>query len=781
MSAGLRVALVLAGDGDTARALSLVDELRARGHEVVAVLPGRAGDARAALTERGVPVLRSPSDFRLQPVGSGLAGLFRFHRTLRELAPDVLCCEDAPMTRLASIRLGIPVVYLTTGLLESPVLRAAERRLSRLDTMTVVPSEYAARHYRDAGRTVAQTPVVPYGVDLEHFQPLSPGVRQHLRQRLEITHTGLVAIMVARVHPPGRPAYAGCSRKGHDVLLDAWRGFHAEYPDSHLIVIGDGVDAAGERHRQELIRRFRTDLADSGVTWIDAVEDIRPYYAAADVNVSPSRSDEGGSVCEACAMGVPSIVSDAGGLPETVTAGSGWVFHGGDSTALGAALRSACAEHGNGELAARGASARQLAVGRFDARRMSVALADVVERAARRLPTVPELRPRVVSIFTESRFGRRPDGRWTALDPYTWGEKWDRYALDGNQVRVVAQGDQRRIAESPPVPGGLTVVPLPCYTGSSSLLRNLPSLVAAVARAVVEADTVVLRVPGVVGSIAGVVCRLLRTDYAVEVVADPADGLRAGVFGPLGRRLIPLAERHLRWLVRGASASLYATHQTLQRRYPRRPGTPTIGMSNVVLRPGTLAAHSRVWQPPPFRVVTIGNQENHYKGQDVLLRALRELVEDGLDVTATIIGGGRLHGELIELAHALGVASRVVFTGVLDDRACIRELLDSASLFAQPSRAEGMPRALIEAMARSLPAVGTRVGAIPELLPSFCLVPVDDHRALARAMRDLLTDREAWEEQSRDNLKIAQSFEQTLLEHQFSAWLDRVPSAWHVS
>lgn len=779
MSTGLRVAMVVAGDGDGAPVLSDVDELCARGHEVAAVLPAGSESMRKAFAERGVTVVDGPFDLGLRASAPAVSALFRLQRTLRGLAPDVLCYQRAPLARLAGVRLGVPTVHLSAGLPESPVSRAWEQRLSRKDTVVVAPSEYSAWRYRESGRTAVGTPVIPHGVDLDLFQPLHPGVRKCVRAQLEFTSTAFVAIMVAPVHAPWRPAYAGRSRKGHDVLLDAWRGFHAENPDSNLIIIGDGVDAAGGRHRTELMERFRTAAPGSGITWIDAVDDVRPYYAAADVNVSPSRLDDHGTVCEACAMGLPNIVSDAGGLSETVSAGSGWIFRSGDSAALGAALRSAHVEYRRGELAARGARARQLAVARFDARRTSAAVADIVERAAKRLPTVPELSPRVVSIFTESRFGRRPDGRWAALDSSTWGEKWDRYGLDGIRVRVVAQGDQRRAAESPPVPGSVTVVPLPCYAGPRGLPRILPRLVVAIARAVAQADTVVLRLPGVVGSIAGVMCRFLRRDYAVEVVGDPAEGLRAGVFGPLGRRLIPLAETQLRWLVRGAAASLYATHQTLQRRYPRRPGTPTIGMSNVVLRPGTLAASSRTWSPPPFRLITIGNQENHYKGQDVLLRALRELVEDGFDATATIIGGGRLHGELIESAHALGLASRVVFTGVLDDRAFIRELLDSASLYAQPSRAEGMPRALIEAMARALPAVGTRVGAIPELLPPFCLVPVDDHRALARAMRELLTDREAWEEQSRDNLKIAQSFEQTLLEHKFSAWLDQVPSARH--
>jgi glycosyltransferase involved in cell wall biosynthesis len=282
------------------------------------------------------------------------------------------------------------------------------------------------------------------------------------------------------------------------------------------------------------------------------------------------------------------------------------------------------------------------------------------------------------------------------------------------------------------------------------------------------------------GSIAAVACRLLRREYAVEVIGDPADVLRAGVLGSRGRRLAPLAESHMRWLVRRAAASLYVTNSTLQRRYPRRPGTPSIGLSNVLLRPGSLVAQSRAWQPGPFRVITIGSQESHYKGHDVLLRAVRTLIDSGLDLTATIIGGGRVHGELIELAHAMGLADRVRFTGVLDDRAAIRRLLDSASLFALPSRTEGMPRALIEAMARALPAVGSRVGGIPELLPPSCLVPVDDHQALAAAMTRLLTDRRAWEEQSRDSLKIAQTFEQSLLEGKFSAWLGQVPPARHL-
>ncbi|MET1074472.1 MAG: glycosyltransferase family 4 protein, partial [Umezawaea sp.] len=103
------------------------------------------------------------------------------------------------------------------------------------------------------------------------------------------------------------------------------------------------------------------------------------------------------------------------------------------------------------------------------------------------------------------------------------------------------------------------------------------------------------------------------------------------------------------------------------------------------------------------------------------------------------------------------------------------ELLDEADLFAMPSRAEGLPRALVEAMARGLPAVGTRIGGIPELLEPGCLVGSDDDEALARVMGALLTDSEEWERQSRRNLALAATFEASTLDERFTAWLADVP------
>src|SRR5207247_3533876 len=82
-------------------------------------------------------------------------------------------------------------------------------------------------------------------------------------------------------------------------------------------------------------------------------------------------------------------------------------------------------------------------------------------------------------------------------------------------------------------------------------------------------------------------------------------------------------------------------------------------------------------------------------------------------------------------------ASHVEFLGQLD-REGVQRALDRADVFVLPSLTEGLPRALLEAMARGLPAVATTVGGIPELLPADWLVPPRNAVALARRLREVM-------------------------------------------
>ena len=100
----------------------------------------------------------------------------------------------------------------------------------------------------------------------------------------------------------------------------------------------------------------------------------------------------------------------------------------------------------------------------------------------------------------------------------------------------------------------------------------------------------------------------------------------------------------------------------------------------------------------------VGTMSQTYKGHDVLLEAMAILEGRGVRTWVTFVGDGRLRQDIDQAARALSLD--VSFTGRLGAAEDVRAVLDTADLFVMPSRTEGLPRALIEAMARYLPAVG---------------------------------------------------------------------------
>jgi glycosyltransferase involved in cell wall biosynthesis len=127
------------------------------------------------------------------------------------------------------------------------------------------------------------------------------------------------------------------------------------------------------------------------------------------------------------------------------------------------------------------------------------------------------------------------------------------------------------------------------------------------------------------------------------------------------------------------------------------------------------------------------------KGIDVLLRAL-SAVRHTHHTHLLVIGSGPLQQELHDLTHELGLSGRVSWPGVQADPSTWLRAMD---VFVFPSRREGSPNAVLEAMATGLPIVATAIGGVIDLLEedgAGVLVQPDDADALAGALIRVLGD-----------------------------------------
>lgn len=128
------------------------------------------------------------------------------------------------------------------------------------------------------------------------------------------------------------------------------------------------------------------------------------------------------------------------------------------------------------------------------------------------------------------------------------------------------------------------------------------------------------------------------------------------------------------------------------------------------------------------------------KGLEYLIDALLFLKEEFKNIKLLITGEGSLLDSLYEKAKENNVHDSIIFTGKRRD---IPDILSCTDIFVMPSIAEGLPNALLEAMAMGKPIVATEVGGIPEVIKnghSGILVPARNPEALATAIKDLITN-----------------------------------------
>lgn len=232
---------------------------------------------------------------------------------------------------------------------------------------------------------------------------------------------------------------------------------------------------------------------------------------------------------------------------------------------------------------------------------------------------------------------------------------------------------------------------------------------------------------------------------AARIAGIPAIGtLHSAGIDPLRQRTL---HRHLetltlRYGVRTSVAVGYQVAQVHQARLGRHRITV---VPNAVAMPPPLAAADRhrvraeVTGDPSVPVVISVGRLARPKGYFDLLRAFAQTRQDHPTAVLLIVGGGELHKALLRSIDEFGLGSGVRLLGSRND---VSTLLAASDLYVSSSHWEGLPVAVLEAMAAGLPVVATDVGDVPRVLieGTGLIVPAKSPERLAEAMSALLGD-----------------------------------------
>jgi glycosyltransferase involved in cell wall biosynthesis len=311
---------------------------------------------------------------------------------------------------------------------------------------------------------------------------------------------------------------------------------------------------------------------------------------------------------------------------------------------------------------------------------------------------------------------------------------------------------------------GVEFVFMPNISTPKSFLRTRQAVRAKIADLLRTHDRLIVRLPSELGLLAAAIAQKMGRGYAVELVGCPWDSL--WYYGTLAARLYaPLQARRSRIAVRKAGVVTYVTKNYLQRRYPAAASAITISFSDVAIS-STVDPNQIVTAAAPdkrIRIGIIGSLRTRYKGVHSAIDAVARLVRNGADIELRILGSGDPKA-LLAQAEQHQIPDRVFFDGTLPAGAAVHGWLDQLDIYAQPSLTEGLPRALIEAMSRGLPAVASNVGGIPELLGADYLFQPDDPVALADRLKTLIISPSRRAYAGRANVEKAAGYQSVILD-----------------
>lgn len=371
----------------------------------------------------------------------------------------------------------------------------------------------------------------------------------------------------------------------------------------------------------------------------------------------------------------------------------------------------------------------------------------------------------ICGFFHDVNLYSLPDGKKYSVDfPY---KLWDRYLKVFDKLLVVTrQEEMDQSSKKLEVSSGENVEFLKVENFIDLKNLNMWFLAKRTIKAAVQRiDCAIIRLPSFIGNLAVKECIKQNKPYLIELVSCPWDALWNHSF--IGKLVAPYMYFKTKFNIKSAKYVLYVTSRFLQKRYPTNG--KSIDCSDVVLgKHDDKVLEKRISKIKSNKgekliIGTTAAVNVKYKGQQYVIKALGELKRQGITSFEYQLVGGGDSLYLQSIAEKNNVSDCIKFLGAKSHKE-VYEWLDTVDIYVQPSRQEGLPRALVEAMSRGVPAFGANTGGIPELLDSNYIFS-NTKNNISEICKILLTfNNKSMENQAKRNFEESKKYDEKSIE-----------------
>lgn len=319
---------------------------------------------------------------------------------------------------------------------------------------------------------------------------------------------------------------------------------------------------------------------------------------------------------------------------------------------------------------------------------------------------------------------------------------------------------------------GISLLELPDFKGTLGIIKKFWKCQKIIKNNINKYDVVIMRAPTPISVIALNPIIKSKKYFAAEFANNPITMFNLETSSnKLAFFIQKIFVYHSKKLCYYANGVSYVTEKVLQDLYPCRAILYdetkeyfSSSYSTINLKKENYFFKNKLNDNEKFIISHVGFMDKISKGHFEVLKVAKELINMGYKIEIKFIGNGKLEKELKKFSNDLKIREIVDFKGQLDSYEEIQKELINSDLFLFPSRSEGLPRVLIEAMANSLPCISTPLDGMLELLPKEFLIDYKNIDKMAEIIEKFILDRDLLLKEGIRNYNKALEYESSKLE-----------------